>query len=267
LDKKNSIRNFFHLLDKGFHIPWERGAKRKAGTISSPGGQGKLHGVKAEPREKGVFVARIAAPVFFNRRQQHGTAPAVQRIAHHRETQRRRVNTYLVGSACFRQGLQHAVIAGTAQKHKTGDGFFPSEFIDDGHVPFVAVGNQGEIAGGFLPGRSPVDDGNVPFCNSPPLEGKGKPAVAGLVFREQHKAGGIAVYAVNDKDFSGNPEGFRDKSVQPFPGFVPTIGAHSNPGGLVDGDNFPVLVNDAEKRSWFHGLELYRKLISSAIPV
>lgn len=125
--------------------------------------------MEAEPVEEGPFIRRIAPPGPLKRREPDAlnAAPfrrsAVKGIADHRIAEACQVRPYLMGSAGFRPDFEYTVVPRAANQTETGKGSLAPAGIDDGPVLFIPIGKQGQAAGGFGPGNSPVYHRNVLF--------------------------------------------------------------------------------------------------------
>lgn len=212
--------------------------------------------MEAEPGQQGFFLEGVPPPVPFKRGKQDRYGAAVEGIADDGVAQGGKVHPDLMGAAGLGDRLQEAVVPRAPQQAETGAGFFSPVFIDDGQVPFAAIGNQGQIAVRFPPDRPALHDGEVPFCHPPAFEGAGKKAVGCSVLCEEHQPRRVPVNPVDHEDPAPFPPGggsggfrrsrrfrrwprfpvpqrFFQQPVEPLPRFVPAVGPHGDSRRLV----------------------------------
>jgi hypothetical protein len=211
--------------------------------------------VKPKPAEKRFFFRRISPPTSLEKRQKHAffdaapSGPAVQGIAYDRAAEGGKVDADLVGTTGLGAGFKEAVVPCGKNEPETGKGAFAPVFINDGAVLFVAVWNEGQIAGGFGPGWAAMNYGEVLFLCQTLFEDKGKFPVHRPVFGKKDKPRSVPVNAVYSKNFLAV---FLKQPVQTFTLSVPAVAPYGKAGRFVYREYAEIFVNDAKKRMFFH---------------
>ena len=113
--------------------------------------------------------------------------------------------------------------------------------------------------------KGPCDEGDVGFVDGALAEGFAEPGVGGVVFGDEDDAGGFLVEAMNDAGAKG-VAGLRERlaaaeeGVDERAGGVAGAGVDGHAGGLVDGDDVVVFVENVERNGFGFGAERRARL-------